>query len=209
MRTVKPADERKDEILDAALRLFAEKGFDGTSTGDILDAVGIARGTLYYHFRSKEEILDAVIERTADRMLDRARSFAGDKSLPLTERLTLCVGALNDRSEEGRELLEQMHRPQNALMHRKTRDRLIGGMVPVLTGLVEEGFAEGIFNTEYPRQAVEMIMFYAHAAFDDIPSEGLAPEDAMTQINGFIYCAERLLGAEKDSLRASLLPLFG
>ena len=62
MRTVKNAEERKNEILDAAEVLFARKGFEETSTGDILEMVGIARGTLYYHFRSKEEILDSDIE---------------------------------------------------------------------------------------------------------------------------------------------------
>ena len=63
MRIVKEPEERREEILDAAEKLFAAKGFDSTSTGDILDAVGIARGTLYYHFKSKEEILDGVIQR--------------------------------------------------------------------------------------------------------------------------------------------------
>ena len=52
MRIVKEADERKNEILDAAARLFMEKGFDRTSANDILAAVGISKGTLYYHFKS-------------------------------------------------------------------------------------------------------------------------------------------------------------
>ena len=66
MQIVKEAEERKEEILGAAEKLFAAKGFDSTSTGGILDAAGIARGTLYYHFRSKEEILDGVIQRITD-----------------------------------------------------------------------------------------------------------------------------------------------
>ena len=66
MQIVKEAEDRKEEILDAAEKLFAAKGFDNASTGDILDAVGIARGTLCYHFRSKEEILDGVIQRMTD-----------------------------------------------------------------------------------------------------------------------------------------------
>ena len=64
MRIVKEAEERKSEILDAAEELFAAKGYEQTSTGDILERVGIARGTLYYHFKSKEDILDALIECT-------------------------------------------------------------------------------------------------------------------------------------------------
>ena len=54
MRTVKEAAVRRNEILDAAERLFGTKGFDQTSTNDLLAEVGIARGTLYYHFKSKE-----------------------------------------------------------------------------------------------------------------------------------------------------------
>ena len=50
----KESEERRNEILDAVDELFGQKGFDGTSTNDILEKVGIARGTLYYHFKSKE-----------------------------------------------------------------------------------------------------------------------------------------------------------
>ena len=66
MRIVKEAKERKNEILDIAEKLFCTKGFDYTSTNDILNEVGIARGTLYYHFKSKEDILDAMIERIVE-----------------------------------------------------------------------------------------------------------------------------------------------
>jgi len=44
---------RVEEILDAAEALFTQKGYDATSIKDIIDAVGIARGTLYHHFSSK------------------------------------------------------------------------------------------------------------------------------------------------------------
>lgn len=48
MRVVKEAEERKNEILDVAERLFGEKGFDNTSTNDILEESGSRSGTLYY-----------------------------------------------------------------------------------------------------------------------------------------------------------------
>jgi len=53
MRITKNADERKNEILDVAGELFSQKGFDGTSISDIIEKVGVARGTVYYHFKSK------------------------------------------------------------------------------------------------------------------------------------------------------------
>ena len=57
MRIVKEASERKNEILDVAERLFYERGYDNTSTNDILAEIGIARGTLYYHFKSKDYVI--------------------------------------------------------------------------------------------------------------------------------------------------------
>ena len=79
----------RDHIVDAADRLFYRQGYEHTSFSDIADAVGISRGNFYYHFKSKDEILDAVIgarvasthelldqwERKGKRPEDRIRSF--------------------------------------------------------------------------------------------------------------------------------------
>lgn len=86
MRVVKEAAVRRNEILDAAEQLFVTKGFDGTSTNDILEKVGIARGTLYYHFKSKEEILDAMIQRISEGLVKRVAGIAGQKDVPVLER---------------------------------------------------------------------------------------------------------------------------
>ena len=52
----------KRKIFEAAMDLFAQKGYDGTSVEEITSVVGIAKGTLYYHFSSKEEILYFLVE---------------------------------------------------------------------------------------------------------------------------------------------------
>lgn len=63
----------RDNIVDAANQLFYEQGFEHTSFSQIAEAVGISRGNFYYHFKSKDEILDAVINLRLSRtsaMLD-------------------------------------------------------------------------------------------------------------------------------------------
>ena len=123
MRVVKEAEERKNEILDAADELFIQKGFNGTSTNDILEKVGIARGTLYYHFKSKEEIMDALIARYNARLLSAAQEIAAEKSIPVKERILHVVLALNLTGSGGEEIMEHIHKPQNALMHQKIQKR--------------------------------------------------------------------------------------
>ena len=124
MRVVKEAEERKNEILDAAENLFASKGFDNTSIDDILDEVRIARGTLYYHYKSKEDILDAVIGRIVTIAISKATKIAKTQQLPLLEKLTKTVMALNVESKIGAEVMHQVHKPQNEIGRASCRERV-------------------------------------------------------------------------------------
>lgn len=206
MRVVKEAEERRNEILDVAERLFGTKGFDNTSTNDILNEIGIARGTLYYHFKSKEDILDAMIERMTGQLVAKAKVISEKKELPVLQRLTMMIMALNVDNDLGREVMEQVHRAQNALMHQKMRERLLTGVNPLITGLIEEGIEQGICHTDYPAEVVEMTMLYSNMAFDALSeySEG----ERQRKIAAFIYNLERLLGMEQGSLEAAMMPIF-
>lgn len=207
MRVVKEAEERKNEILDAAERLFGAKGFDGTSTGEILDAVGIARGTLYYHFKSKEEILDAMISRMTFRLVEKAEAVAAQKNVPVLQRFVMMMLSLNVGGDSfGQELMKQMHKPQNALMHQKMEKSLLSGIVPVIAGLINEGIEQGICQTDYPGEVAEMTFLYANTVFDDLME--LREEERQRKIEAFIYNLERLLNQERDSMKSVIMPLF-
>lgn len=206
MRVVKDAKERKNEILDVAERLFCTKGFDNTSTNDILNEIGIARGTLYYHFKSKEDILDAMIERVTNQIVAKAASIALDDSIPVLERLTRTILSLNVDNELGNMIMEQVHRPQNALLHQKLEGRLLGQVNKLITKIVEDGIKEKIMHTDYPAEAVEMIMTYSYIAFDSINE--YTKEEEQRKILGFVYHAERVLGMESGALVGAMRPLF-
>ncbi|WP_299599862.1 TetR/AcrR family transcriptional regulator [uncultured Tateyamaria sp.] len=68
------ASATREKIVTAADRLFYERGFEATSFAGVAELVGISRGNFYYHFRTKDEILDAVIER---RIKDRHEMLEG------------------------------------------------------------------------------------------------------------------------------------
>lgn len=207
MRVVKEAEERKNEILDVAERLFCTKGFDQTSTNDILNEIGIARGTLYYHFKSKEDILDAMIERVTNQIVAKAAIIALDDSIPVLERLTLTIMSLNVENELGDMIMEQVHKPQNALLHQKLEDRLLSRVNILITKIAEDGIKQGIMHTEYPEEAVDMIMTYSYIAFDS--TKQYSEEEAQRKIKGFIYHAERVLGMEAGALLDAMKPVFG
>ena len=206
MRIVKDAEERRNEILDVAERLFCTKGFDNTSTNDILTEIGIARGTLYYHFKSKEDILDAMIERLTNQMVEKASVIALDESIPVLERLTGTMLSLNVDNELGHMVMEQVHRPQNALMLQKLEHMLLGRVNRLITRITEDGIRQGIMHTDYPAEAVEMLMTYSYTAFNSLNQ--YSEEEEQRKIMGFVYHAERILGMKAGALKEAMRPIF-
>lgn len=205
-RVIKEAKERKNEILDVAERLFETRGFDHTSTNDILEETGIARGTLYYHFKSKEELLDAMVERMTERLIVRAKEIAARKDVPVLQRFTRMMLALHAGGSIDQEILEQVHKPPNALMHQKIQQQLLTEITPLLVALIEEGTAQGICRTEYPWEVAEMTFLYANVVFDDLAEYGT--EDKQRKIEAFIHNLERLLGMGQGSMREAVMPVF-
>jgi AcrR family transcriptional regulator len=206
MRVVKEAAERRNEILDAAEELFVTKGYDKTSTNDILDKVKIARGTLYYHFKSKEDILNAMIDRINSTLIARAEAVSKDKSVPVVERIVMTISSLRVNTDIGNEIITLVHKPQNALMHQKMQKSLVEGVLPILTDLVDEGNKEGIFNVKYPKETTEMLILYSTIAFDDDYDE--SPESSKKRIKAFLLNTEHLLGAQEGSLQKAMMKLF-
>lgn len=207
MRVVKEAEERRNEILDVAQRLFTAKGFDNTSTNDILNEIGIARGTLYYHFKSKEEILDAMIDRTTKQLVDKAKGIVYQKDVPVFKRFTSMILTFNiSNSNFGNEILRQVHKPQNALMHQKIEARLLAEVTPLITVLIEDGIKQGICSTDYPQEVAEMTFVYSNAVLDNLDKYN--DDERNRKINGYIYNLERLLNMEQGSMQKVILPIF-
>ncbi|WP_412729248.1 TetR/AcrR family transcriptional regulator [Cytobacillus praedii] len=203
----KEAEERRNEILDVADVLFVQKGFDGTSTNDILEKVGIARGTLYYHFKSKEDIMDALIDRYSNCLLGAAQEIAANKSIPVVERMVSVVLSMNVSGESSKEMMEHIHKPQNALMHQKIQKIIINGVTPILAGIIQEGIEQGLFNTPYPYECMEMLVIYANSVFDDDLVK-MTNEERASRVQAFIFNGERLLGAKRGSMM-NVIQMFG
>ncbi len=81
MRITKEPEVRRQEILDTALKLFGEKGYEKTSIADIAKAIGVAQGLCYRYFPSKESLFDSAIEQYADVLAGQMISSAKGKTL--------------------------------------------------------------------------------------------------------------------------------
>ena len=199
MRIVKEYEERRKEILETAERLFLTKGYTKTTVNDILKEIGIAKGTFYHYFKSKEEVMDEIIMRIIKEDVTKAKRIVSNPDIPVLDKLFKILMEQSPKSGDVKEkMIEQFHQPNNAEMHQKSLVQSIIHLSPVLTEVLEQGIEEGIFSTPYPQETIELLLSSAQVIFDD----GLfqwKPEEMMRRAKAYIKMMEVSVGAKEGS----------
>ncbi|MDA1746593.1 TetR/AcrR family transcriptional regulator [Bacillus paranthracis] len=204
MRIVKEYEERRKEILETAERLFLTKGYTKTTVNDILKEIGIAKGTFYHYFKSKEEVMDEIIMRIIKEDVAKAKVIVSNPNIPVLEKLFRVLMEQSPKSGDVKDkMIEQFHQPNNAEMHQKSLVQSIIHVSPVLTEILEQGIEEGIFSTSYPQETIELLLSSAQVIFDD----GLfqwKPEEMMRRVKAYIKMMEVSVGAKEGSFNYML-----
>ena len=150
-------EETVERILDTAQRLFLEKGYEQTTIQDITDNLGgLTKGAIYHHFKSKEEIIDAV----SDRMFFANNPFEavrGRKDLNGLQKLRETI-RLNQSDQERTNLTIQsipVCKNPRLLMEMINSNRKI--LTPYYQELLEEGNRDGSIHTKYAKEIAELM----------------------------------------------------
>ena len=146
-----------ERILDVSQRLFLEKGYENTTIQDIVDELGgLTKGAVYHHFKSKEEIMDAV----GDRMFFSNNPFEavrGRTDLNGLQKLREAV-RLNQSDKERVRLTAQsipIAKSPRLLQEMIVSNRKV--LTPYFLELIEEGNRDGSMHTDYPREIAELL----------------------------------------------------
>lgn|SRR5690625_138885 len=197
MRIIKDPEERRNEILDVAEELLSTKGYDKMTVNDILKEVKIAKGTFYHYFRSKEAVMEAVVDRIINNGVKIAKSIAADKQLGVPEKIfQILIAQGPDMNKQ--QIIDELHQVNNEKMHQKSLVETIIHLTPILTDVIEQGIDEGIFKTPYPKETIEILLVASQFIFD----EGIfnwPPEELAKKAVAFVHIVETTLGAKKGT----------
>ena len=188
---MKKGEKRKRELLQIAYRMFLSQGYENTSVDAIIEAAGIAKGTYYYYFQSKEQMLEAVIGMMIEAEAEAARQVLASE-LPVEQKIVGIIASARPNPDE-QPIEDALNRPENALMHNKIRGQFLNAIVPLLAEAVEEGVRDGLFACDHIPERVRMLLILSSELFD----EG---QFSQADVDVFIDVLEKILGSAPGTM---------
>lgn len=152
------AQERRNQLIETALKLFAEKGMEHTTVKDIAETAGVAQGLLYHYFRGKEELLWAIVGKYNPAMeMSQVFSAAADRPARdvLLEAATRAYALLSERKDVARIVLREIFvRPEMQQGLRMAQAIGLG----ILTRYLDARIAAGELRPHNPDVSARMLI---------------------------------------------------
>ena len=201
---------RRDAFVDAAQQLIQTRGYEQLSLQDVIDQLGASKGAFYHYFGSKEDLLEAVIERMTDAALEVMTPIANDPDLDALAKLQLVFTTLaawkGERKQFFVELLEVWLSPDNSVVREHFRRGVPVRILPLFTTMVRQGAAEGSFTPTSPDGAAAVLVALmlglneqATQLFLARLAGTIAFDDVVARLAAFTEAFERILGLPAGS----------
>lgn len=157
-RVVKKPDVRRLEIMDVAEKLFEKEGYAKTSVESIIKKAGIAKGTFYYYFKAKEDILQALVDKTSSDMETYFNSIIELENKSAIEKFRLMIRGPKKKKITSSSVMKIIHKPENRELQEKLNIEAVKVIAPLITKVLEEGKEEGVFTKAPSVEFVQLIL---------------------------------------------------
>ncbi|HUH69569.1 MAG TPA: TetR/AcrR family transcriptional regulator [Mycobacterium sp.] len=212
-RTVNEAGyaAKRDDILDAAQRLIAAKGFEEMTIQGLLDDLGVSKGALYHYFDSKQAILDGLTDRILQQVELLLIPVVHDTSVGAIDKLQQFFAALvqwkTGHKPFSLALMRMWYTDENAVLRQKLRETRIKRFGQLLETILRQGREQGTMSVDYPDQSGRVILAVVEDLSDTLArlllSDQVNPENA-TYVDHAVAASteavERIVGLPQHSL---------
>jgi AcrR family transcriptional regulator len=153
-------EEKRQLLLGAAVRVFAEKGYHAARVGDIAEEAGVAYGLLYHYFRSKDEVLETIFRTTWSNMLATVESIA-ETGEPAREQLRKVTEVILRTWRRDPDLVRVLVREVTRSPQLQRQVDEIAAALRALQGIVERGQATGEFHSDIEPRLASVVWYGA------------------------------------------------
>ena len=157
-----PPGPKRDAILRAAIDVFANRGFFNAQVADVARAAGVAAGTVYLYFKSKDDLLVSIFERSMREGLTRGRAAVADLHDPQERLLRLARGHLARLgSDRNLAIVFQVELRQSTKFMERFSATLLRDYLGLIREAVADGQREGLFRADVKATAMAKMLFGA------------------------------------------------
>ena len=171
MRISKDPEERKQEIIETAMLLFEEKGVQKTSMSDIARKLNVAKGLIYYYFRSKDELISYVIEAFSIVVDEEIRKIMKDDTLDFYGKLGAILNLFFSSIKDHPTLMKIT--PGNPGMFEYIKTKLSEIAITHASALIEDGKRQGYIKNRYPGYMLKILI----SGIADLYMEGITDQN--------------------------------
>ncbi len=204
-------DTRAD-LVHVARRMFLTDGYDAIAVNAIIEAAGLSKGTFYYHFGTKSDLLDAVVEQITLEGWQAPRAAIEHREGSAIDRINRFMEAAR-RWRRGTlprmaKLTRAMYLPENAQLRERMWNRRLQIAAPALAECLRDGKAEQVLGVDDPESAARVFLVTTGACADDLVRTILASDESEADLHrslmarsvAMLKALESLLGAPAASL---------
>lgn len=193
---------RIDEILDTAEPLFYAKGYRKTTISDIAKKMGVAQGMLYYYFNSKEEILEALLNRKLSLMLSQIEHQVYSDSITPPQKIELVVTEMFHTEYINDPLFDLMIESKHLHIKNKMVSQVILFLKPLLLKVIKEGIEKKCFHVSSLQVALNFLMSILKCIGETLPEK--LPDELMTaHLQMAEILLEKVLSLPENTLHLS------
>jgi hypothetical protein len=200
IRITKKPEERRKELINISEKLFIKKGYENTSVSEIVAKAKVAQGTFYYYFKTKEEILDSIIEKYISQTVEGMENLANQGGKNAIEKLVDIFLFSSSFRSNRKSILKYLHEEKNAHLHLKFERKTPNKTSIPLSKIISQGVNEGLFDTKYPVDAAKAFIGVSAMVLQDIYNYEPGSEIYKEKLMATIDFLERILGIESGLL---------
>jgi len=198
-RIVKEPEIRHEELIDISEKLFLKNGYEQTAVSEIVKEANVAQGTFYYYFKSKDDVLNAIIERYNEEMKDILKQAIEDKKMNAWEKFFCLTSNFKKFESDHEGLLDYIHEEKNEILHHRLEKKNIPILTQGYEKIIQQGMEEGFFHTKYPKEAALAILLTSIAISHQAENQEASKEAMKRQFMATIDIIERILGVEEGT----------
>ena len=211
-RIIKKYDERKREFLNTAQELFFTKGYEQTSVEAIIKKMRLSKGTFYYYFKSKEDLLEKLSYKMSKKILKEVKKIVEKNDLNAIDKLNKAYAVVGSVKLENIELLKVLlkafYNDRNLFFRHKMFMSSMEILAPEFSKIIRQGVNEKVFNTPFPDESARLIFEIANTFSGKVPQLIMDLDKNPENLNKVekeyrVYenAIERIIGAEEGTVK--------